>query len=290
VRISIARVNADGSLDSAFNPRANSSVYSIAVQAGGKILLGGLFTALQPNGATSATARHLFARLNNDTATQTLSAPDATQVLWQRGGATPEVSQVTFEQSADGGTSWTALGTCSRVGITSNWQLTGLTLPANCQLRAYGRTVGGYNNGTSGLVESRTNVGPDSDNDGLLDSWELTYWPTTTCHTALDDSDHDGYCELLELALGLNPTLPSVGGLPAAINEDGYLTMTITKQAGVTYEVQSAGSLLPALPDSFTASTTTVLTNDTTTLKVRDNFLIGTTPAHFLRVKVTAAP
>jgi hypothetical protein len=36
----------------------------------------------------------------------------------------------------------------------------------------------------------------DADSDGLLDSWELTYWPTTG-HNALDEFDHDGYCELL---------------------------------------------------------------------------------------------
>ena len=62
------------------------------------------------------------------------------------------------------------------------------------------------------------------------------------------------------------------------------------KQPGVTNEVQSAGSLLPALPDSFSATSTTVLINDATTLKVRDNVLITTAPGRFLRVKVTAAP
>ena len=40
----IARLNPDGTLDTAFNPNANSSVYSIAVQADGKILVGGVFT------------------------------------------------------------------------------------------------------------------------------------------------------------------------------------------------------------------------------------------------------
>ncbi len=127
----------------------------------------------------------------------------------------------------------------------------------------------------------------DQDIDGLLDSWELTYWPSTTGHSALDDFDHDGYVELLELALGLNPTLPNPGGLPPLTTEGGYLTMTLTKQPGVTYEVQSAGTLLP---DSFSASTTTVLINNATTLKVRDNILIGTPPTRFLRAKVTAAP
>ena len=37
----IARLNPDGTLDTAFNPNANGSVRSIAVQADGKILAGG---------------------------------------------------------------------------------------------------------------------------------------------------------------------------------------------------------------------------------------------------------
>ena len=40
----IARLNPDGTLDTAFNPNANGIVYSIAVQADGKILAGGAFT------------------------------------------------------------------------------------------------------------------------------------------------------------------------------------------------------------------------------------------------------
>jgi uncharacterized delta-60 repeat protein len=42
----IARLNADGTLDTAFNPNANSFVLTIAVQADGKILAGGLFTGI----------------------------------------------------------------------------------------------------------------------------------------------------------------------------------------------------------------------------------------------------
>ena len=38
----IARLNPDGTLDTAFNPNANSVVLSIAVQADGKILVGGV--------------------------------------------------------------------------------------------------------------------------------------------------------------------------------------------------------------------------------------------------------
>ena len=38
----IARLNPDGTLDTAFDPNANDSVYAIAVQADGKILVGGI--------------------------------------------------------------------------------------------------------------------------------------------------------------------------------------------------------------------------------------------------------
>jgi hypothetical protein len=131
---------------------------------------------------------------------------------------------------------------------------------------------------------------PDADNDGILDSWELTYWPTTAGHGPLDDHDKDGYPELLELALGLNPMLPDPAGLPAVTQEGGYLTLTITKQPGVTYQVQTAGTLLSAQPDSFSASSTTVLLDNAATLKARDNFLMSTSARRFIRAVVTAAP
>ena len=43
----IARLNPDGTLDTAFDPNANDIVYAIAVQADGKILVGGAFTEQQ---------------------------------------------------------------------------------------------------------------------------------------------------------------------------------------------------------------------------------------------------
>ena len=42
VRNHIARVNANGTLDTLFDPNAGDRVYSMAVQADGKILIGGL--------------------------------------------------------------------------------------------------------------------------------------------------------------------------------------------------------------------------------------------------------
>ena len=130
----------------------------------------------------------------------------------------------------------------------------------------------------------------DQDNDGLPDAWELSYWPTTAGHGPLDDADRDGYVELVEMALGLDPTTPDTGGLPFVVNDGGYLTLTLVKLPGITYEVQSAGTLRAGQPDSFSADSTFVLINDAYYLRVRDTVLIGSAPARYLRVKVTAVP
>ena len=281
----IARLNANGTLDANFNPNAQADVYSTVLQADGKILIGGEFRNV--GGVIGAG----LARLHNEVATQDLTRPNNNRVRWSRGGASPETQHVTFELSTNGGTVFTPLGGGTR--INGGWELTGLTLPDSGHIRARARITTGLYNSSSGIVETLTGFGPnpnDQDNDGLLDSWELTYWPTLNGHDPQDDSEGDGYSELLELAFGLNPTAPDPGGLPPVTTEGDYLTMTITKHAGVIYEVQSAGTLLPGQPDSFSAATTTVLINNATTLKVRDNFPTATSPPRFMRVKVTAAP
>ena len=69
-RNSVARLNADGSLDATFDPNAHgpftSQVNAIALQPNGQILIGGSFSTLQPNGASSPTAVKSLARLNSD--------------------------------------------------------------------------------------------------------------------------------------------------------------------------------------------------------------------------------
>jgi uncharacterized delta-60 repeat protein len=60
-RANIARLNPDGSLDTAFNPNANGSVHAIAVQADGKILVGGEFHGANSIGGQT---RNYIARLD----------------------------------------------------------------------------------------------------------------------------------------------------------------------------------------------------------------------------------
>ena len=54
----IGRLNADGTLDTTFNPGANSEIFALAMQSDGKLVMGGWFTAL------GGQARNHIARLN----------------------------------------------------------------------------------------------------------------------------------------------------------------------------------------------------------------------------------
>lgn len=154
-RSRIARINSDGTLESTTTFNVGTSVggsgaidlYALTLQGDGRILIGGQFTTF------NGTSRGRIARLLNDSATQTLTVPDLTRVQWLRSGATPEVEQVTFELSTDGGTIWSPLGNGTR--IAGGWERTGLSLPTGSgQVRARGRAVGGFSTGSSHLVQS----------------------------------------------------------------------------------------------------------------------------------------
>src|SRR5260221_2775612 len=128
-----------------FNPRALVGVFSLAVQADGKILVGGGFTTLGGQSRTN------IGRLNNTgPATQSLTF-DGSTLTWMRGGTSPEVWRTTFEYSSDG-SEWTNPGGAIR--IPGGWELTGLPLPMNTTFRARGYTVGGFENGSGWFVET----------------------------------------------------------------------------------------------------------------------------------------
>jgi uncharacterized delta-60 repeat protein len=65
VRKRIGRLNSDGSLDTSFDAEANGSVTAIALQADGKILVGGSFTTLG-DGDMNAVSRNRIGRFNSD--------------------------------------------------------------------------------------------------------------------------------------------------------------------------------------------------------------------------------
>src|SRR5208282_5522546 len=73
----VARLNADGTLDTAFNPNPNAAVYAVAYQPDGKVIIGGSFTTVQPNGSPAPVARNRIARFNADGTLDTSFDPNA---------------------------------------------------------------------------------------------------------------------------------------------------------------------------------------------------------------------
>jgi uncharacterized delta-60 repeat protein len=73
----IARLNTDGTVDSNFNPNPNGVVNSVAVQPDGSVLLGGVFNALQSNGAPEPVVRNYLARVKFDGALDVGFNPDS---------------------------------------------------------------------------------------------------------------------------------------------------------------------------------------------------------------------
>jgi hypothetical protein len=144
--------------------------------------------------------------------------------------------------------------------------------------------VGVYDFAAFSVAPPPPSTDPDTDNDGLPDAWEIDHFNLITAQDADDDLDQDGSNALLEYAFNMDPNASDFP--PAAVLEGNYLIMTITKRPLVTYSILSGGMLL-----DFSTTDTTIITNDDTTLKVRDNFLItGPAARRFLRATVTAAP
>jgi uncharacterized delta-60 repeat protein len=155
-RIRIGRLNADGSLDAAFNPGADGTVEALAIQADGKILVGGSFTTLGDGGSGSTGRRNIGRLTAIDAAFQNLTVDSAgSSILWKRGGTNPEVHRVTFEFSADG-VGFDLLGSATR--ISGGWQLKGLSLPMgkSVLIRARGFHASGRGNGSGSIIESFT--------------------------------------------------------------------------------------------------------------------------------------
>jgi hypothetical protein len=156
-------------------------------------------------------------------------------------------------------------------------------------IRIIGLEGGTASNGFLGVFELQaigsSTPNPDADNDGLPDAWEMSNFGATAGHSANDDKDRDGLTELQEYSFTRNPNVADHGAQPPVTVANGFLTVTITKQPGITYVVQSTGSLDPA---SWSASTTTTLTDNATTLIVRDNVPITSGENRFLRVRVVA--
>jgi uncharacterized delta-60 repeat protein len=152
-RSSIGRLDSTGRLDASFRPEADHVVRSLALQRDGKVLAGGNFSR------AGGQSRQRIARLTSGSAAQEVFELSGcgTGVQWRLSGAGPRLQDVTFDLSRDG-INYTLLGSAlggSALG-DSLWYLYNLSLPIgeNFFVRARGRAVAGYGNGSGHVVES----------------------------------------------------------------------------------------------------------------------------------------
>ncbi|MGV3663901.1 MAG: HYR domain-containing protein [Prosthecobacter sp.] len=133
----------------------------LAIQADGKVLVGGEFNNVQWNfrdradnssqygGPHQPVHRPVLARFTNDAFSQSLSFRDQTQVVWTRTGAGPELESAIFEWTPTGG--HTQRVEAKRMGTSSNWQLSGIQLGRTGTFRAVGMVHRG------GMIEFKQN-------------------------------------------------------------------------------------------------------------------------------------
>ena len=144
------RLNSNGTRDTTFDPQPDGAVTALTLQTDGRVLVAGTFSRM------GGLIRAGFARLAATTPANQAFAlnPARTSVTWARGGTATELSSVTFARSDDAIT-WTTLGTATRVGTSSTWQITVAAQPASTNFYVRARAIVASGGGTSsGLTES----------------------------------------------------------------------------------------------------------------------------------------
>jgi len=240
--------------------------------------------------------------LNNDPATQNLVVANSAYVMWFRGGATAEVSSVSFELSTDGGTNWTPLGAGTR--SPGGWDRSGLTLTGDGSIRARARTAGGQGNGSAGLIEQTVAFSlPAPSALPAFAQWSLTHLGDPSAD-GLGDPDGDGIPNLIEYALNLAPGSPDAAPFTATRfpYEDGERLRILIQRdpthSDLTIEVQATDTIAGPWKTIATSGNGAPFTGPgyfsgddwapgIKTVEIRDTVNIGDAPARFLRVKVT---
>ena len=167
-RNNIARLNHDGTLDTAFNPNANGFVLSIAVQSDGKILAGGQFTTIGGQTRTN------MARLDASTGLADSFDPNANNTV--RSIAVQADGQILA------GGQFTSIGGQTRnhiarldavTGLADSWNPNANSTVLAITVQADGKIVAGgfFNGGNSIGGQTRNYIARLDPTTGLADSF-----------------------------------------------------------------------------------------------------------------------
>jgi len=129
-----------------------------------------------------------------------------------------------------------------------------------------------------------------------VQNWRQTHFATagnsgTAANTA--DPDGDGISNLAEYALNLPPLVPNVPGSKIVLDQalvagKKHLRLSITKNPAATdviFTVEVTNDF--SNPASWTSVGTTIETNTSTSLVVRDSLPLGTSPNRYMRLRMT---
>ena len=138
---------------------------------------------------------------------------------------------------------------------------------------------------TLGFDDGIDTPNPDSDADGLLDSWEISNFGNLD-QTASGDPDGDGVGNLIEMKLGSNPNSSASNGLPvpsvSGLTPAGF-TITFPTVTGLNYQVVGTENLAgPSWPNIGNS-----ITGDGQPQSVTDSSATNS-PRKFYKVKISA--
>jgi hypothetical protein len=137
------------------------------------------------------------------------------------------------------GDSWDLITTTGAVTITPTFTVPGFTAGSGAVgARVWASGVYRFDEATG--VLNVTSLDPDSDDDGLDDAWESTYFGGLA-QGASDDFDGDGTTNLIEYRLGL---APNNGGSAFTVTRDtGSGQLTWQSVPGLSFRIERSTTL-----------------------------------------------